>query len=482
MAAKEISWQELSVDRMGVFKVPTSLQLTRSRGPGIGCASRVCSAAFLEVETGTRLMVSKMSGILEDLDECKCILNELKLLQCMNHDNIVGIVDLYPPESPDFDYVYVVKGLMDSDLHRIIYSNQPLSNEHHQFFTYQALRGLLYLHSGNIVHGDLRPQWLLVNKNCDLKISGFENLVRRKCDAEDPSCVSPRADVACRWYNAPEKFLLNGHEVGPSQDVWAIGCILCELIGRKPVFTSSNLIDQIRKIWAILGTPSDEDLEWVSANSSARKFLDNMRRSRTKKQQWTSIYPTATVDSVALLEALLSFNPTRRIDASEALRMAYYGELHSPEDEPVADMMIDGRFMVSTPTKKLLQNHLYVECCRFHPDIEERDKDLLHSRGLDVLLQSDRALLPVMLTLHSEPANGVLDEHIEVSFTNLAGNVKASLRVDSSKSSLSEVRRSLREQFPNPVKLVLPNGEVLSHSQDSDTLAHILQTCGDRKR
>ena len=62
---------------------------------------------------------------------------------------------------------------METDLSSIIKSPQPLYDEHVQFFLYQILRGLKYIHSCNIIHRDLKPRNLLVNSNCDLKICDF---------------------------------------------------------------------------------------------------------------------------------------------------------------------------------------------------------------------------------------------------------------------------------------------------------------------
>lgn len=62
---------------------------------------------------------------------------------------------------------------METDLSQIIKSSQSLSDEHIQFFIYQILRGLKYIHSCGILHRDLKPRNLLVNANCDLKICDF---------------------------------------------------------------------------------------------------------------------------------------------------------------------------------------------------------------------------------------------------------------------------------------------------------------------
>ena len=70
-----------------------------------------------------------------------------------------------------FFFSYVITELMQSDLHKIIVSSQPLTSDHVKVFLYQILRGLKYLHSVNILHRDIKPGNLLVNSNCLLKVS-----------------------------------------------------------------------------------------------------------------------------------------------------------------------------------------------------------------------------------------------------------------------------------------------------------------------
>ena len=80
-------------------------------------------------------------------------------------------MDIPKPEArKNFNDIYIISDLMETDLHRVIYSKQELSDEHIQYFIYQILRGILYIHSSNVVHRDLKPSNILANKNCDLKI------------------------------------------------------------------------------------------------------------------------------------------------------------------------------------------------------------------------------------------------------------------------------------------------------------------------
>lgn len=99
---------------------------------------------------------------------------ELKIQRLLEHENVLGIKRILKPKSrEEFNEIYVVTELMETDLAQIIKSNQPLTDDHIQFFLYQILRGLKYIHSANIYHRDLKPRNLLVNSNCDLKICDF---------------------------------------------------------------------------------------------------------------------------------------------------------------------------------------------------------------------------------------------------------------------------------------------------------------------
>lgn len=108
--------------------------------------------------------------------DAKRIYREMKLLRHLgDHENVIRILDIMtmPPNCHDFDDIYIVTDLMESDLERIITSNQPLSDAHFQYFLYQLLRGMKYIHSAKVLHRDLKPSNLLVNANCDLAICDF---------------------------------------------------------------------------------------------------------------------------------------------------------------------------------------------------------------------------------------------------------------------------------------------------------------------
>lgn len=135
---------------------------------GLGAYGVVVSC--LDKKTNTKVAIKKVPNAFEDLIDAKRILREIKLLKFFDHENIITLIDVPKPTSKDFNDIYIITDLMETDLHRVIYSKQELSDEHIQYFIYQILRATLYMHSSNIVHRDLKPSNILANKNCDLKI------------------------------------------------------------------------------------------------------------------------------------------------------------------------------------------------------------------------------------------------------------------------------------------------------------------------
>jgi mitogen-activated protein kinase 6 len=193
---------------------------------------------------------------------------------------VVAIRDIIPPPQREvFNDVYIAYELMDTDLHQIIRSNQALSEEHCQvyifkyatpfklylfitefiksypwnhykpffllqYFLYQILRGLKYIHSANVLHRDLKPSNLLLNANCDLKICDF-GLARVTSETDFMTEY-----VVTRWYRAPE-LLLNSSDYTAAIDVWSVGCIFMELMDRKPLFPGRDHVHQLRLLMEV---------------------------------------------------------------------------------------------------------------------------------------------------------------------------------------------------------------------------------------
>lgn len=326
---------------------------------GHGAYGVVVSA--LDKTTNRKVAIKKVSKAFEDLIDAKRILREIKLLSYFDHENVISLLDIEKPANKTgYEDIYIITDLMETDLHRVIYSRQELTDDHVQYFLYQLLRGLVYLHSAGVIHRDLKPSNILVNKNCDLKICdlglarGFEEAVDEKLTEY----------VVTRWYRAPE-VILNASHYSKAIDIWSAGCILAEMLGKSPLFPGEDYLDQVQRIIAVLGMPSTEDMSFI-ANDSARRYIRNL--PRRQRLPWTNLYPKANSVALDLLNHMLVFDPNKRYTVDECLEHPYFQSLHNPTEEPRCENHFNWAFDDFTPTKSLLQTMVYEEALRFHPD------------------------------------------------------------------------------------------------------------------
>lgn len=192
----------------------------------------------------TRVAIKKISPF-EHQTYCQRTLREIQILLRFRHENVIGIRDiLRAPTLEAMRDVYIVQDLMETDLYKLLKSQQ-LSNDHVCYFLYQILRGLKYIHSANVLHRDLKPSNLLINTTCDLKICDFG--LARIADPEHDHTGFLTEYVATRWYRAPE-IMLNSKGYTKSIDIWSVGCILAEMLSNRPIFPGKHYLDQLNHI------------------------------------------------------------------------------------------------------------------------------------------------------------------------------------------------------------------------------------------
>ncbi|XP_020572297.1 mitogen-activated protein kinase 4-like isoform X2 [Phalaenopsis equestris] len=311
------------------FEIDTKYMLLKAIGRG--AYGTVCSS--INIETNEKVAIKKINNVFDNPIDALRTLRELKLLRLVRHENVIALKDIMvPAQRRNFKDVYLVYELMDTDLNHIIKSPQPLSNDHVQYFLYQLLRGLKYIHSANILHRDLKPGNILVNANCDLRICDF-GLARSS--SRDNQFMTEY--VVTRWYRAPE-LLLCCEKYGTSIDVWSVGCIFAELLGRKPIFPGTECLDQLKLIIQVLGTMSDVDIEFID-NPRARQFINSLPYS--PRIPLASRYPNANPLALDLLSKLLVFDPTRRISVAEALEHPYLSDLFDPNADPLTEVPVE---------------------------------------------------------------------------------------------------------------------------------------------
>lgn len=323
---------------------------------GRGAYGIVCSS--VNKETNEKVAIKKIHNAFENRVDALRTLRELKLLRHLRHENVIALRDIMMPTNHKyFKDVYLVYELMDTDLHQIIKSSQALSNDHCQYFLFQLLRGLKYLHSANILHRDLKPGNLLVNANCDLKICDF-GLARKSSMGQFMTEY-----VVTRWYRAPE-LLLCCDNYGTSIDVWSVGCIFAELLGRKPIFPGTECLNQLKLIVNVLGTMDEKDLAFID-NPKARKFIKSL--PYTPGTPFTFLYPNANPLAIDLLRKMLVFDPSKRISVTEALEHPYMSPLYDPSANPPAQVPID-LDVEEDLGEEMIRESMWREMLYYHPE------------------------------------------------------------------------------------------------------------------
>ncbi|XP_074991446.1 mitogen-activated protein kinase 7 isoform X2 [Calonectris borealis] len=341
------------------FEVGDEYEVIETIGTG---AYGVVSSARRR-DTGQQVAIKKIPNAFDVVTNAKRTLRELKILKHFKHDNIIGIKDILKPTVPygEFRSVYVVLDLMESDLHQIIHSAQPLTLEHVRYFLYQLLRGLKYIHSANVLHRDLKPSNLLVNENCELKIGDFGMARGLGADPRHAKAFLTEY-VATRWYRAPE-LLLSLHRYTRAIDMWSVGCIFAEMLGRRQLFPGRNYVHQLQLIMAVLGTPPATVMAAIGAER-VRAYVQSL--PPRPAVPWESLFGDAEPAALALLGRMLRFDPRERVGVAEALRHPFLAKYHDPEDEPECVPAFDFAFDRRALTKEEIKAAIVAEIADFH--------------------------------------------------------------------------------------------------------------------
>uniref|UniRef100_I1PY77 mitogen-activated protein kinase n=1 Tax=Oryza glaberrima TaxID=4538 RepID=I1PY77_ORYGL len=331
----------------------------------IGKGSYGVVAAAVDTQTGERVAIKKINDVFDHVSDATRILREIKLLRLLRHPDIVEIKHIMlPPSRREFRDIYVIFELMESDLHQVIKANDDLTPEHHQFFLYQLLRGMKYIHAASVFHRDLKPKNILANADCKLKVCDFG--LARVSFNDAPSAIFWTDYVATRWYRAPELCGSFFSKYTPAIDIWSVGCIFAELLTGKPLFPGKNVVHQLDLMTDLLGTPSAESLAKIR-NEKARRYLSNMRKK--PRVPFTKKFPGVDPMALHLLERLLAFDPKDRPSAEEALTDPYFNGLANSEREPIAQPIskLEFEFEKRKLAKDDVRELIYREILEYHP-------------------------------------------------------------------------------------------------------------------
>ena len=247
-------------------------------------------------------------------------IREISLLKELDHENIVMLKDVVHSENK----LYLVFEFLDQDLKKYMDSCGPegLSPDLVKSYLYQLLKGVAFCHSHRVLHRDLKPQNLLIDRSGQLKLADF-GLAR----AFGIPIRMYTHEVVTLWYRAPEILLGSKHYSTPV-DIWSIGCIFAEMANRHPLFPGDSEIDELFRIFRNLGTPNEESWSGVSSLADYKVTFPQW------KPRHVSRFCSGLVDTNGqdLLCKMLTYNPSSRITAKVALEHPYFTalQMHQP--------------------------------------------------------------------------------------------------------------------------------------------------------
>lgn len=234
----------------------------------------------------------------------------------LDHPNIVKLNDVVHEEKK----LTLVFEYLDEDLKKYIDENGgQIPLETAKYFLYQLLAGVAFCHERKVLHRDLKPQNLLINKETlQLKLADF-GLAR----AFGVPVRNFSNEVVTLWYRAPD-VLLGSRKYSTPIDIWSAGCIFGEMMTGKAMFPGSNEADELRLIFKALGTPNEKTWPEVVDLPDWKKYNFPNYAPKKLSELVPGLDDEAGYD---LLGKMLQYEPSKRITAAQALKHPFFDSL-----------------------------------------------------------------------------------------------------------------------------------------------------------
>ncbi|KAJ1444991.1 kinase-like domain-containing protein [Pelagophyceae sp. CCMP2097] len=265
-------------------------------------------------------------------------LREIQILLDLKHECIVPLREV--AISDQERSVYLVFDYLEHDLNGLVESTScGLTEAHICCYMRQLVEGVAYMHSRSFLHRDIKASNLLISNDGHLKIGDW-GLARRW----DPTPnVSYTNRVITLWYRPPELLLGavrfdDGY--GTAIDVWSIGCIIAELLHRKPILPGNTEMEQMKLIFDLLGSPTEAVWPGVERLPLWNTFGPREDDSDDEASDQPPAKPRVLRDrfskferhSLDLIDDILVYCPKKRMSAQTALEHPYFRKAKQPHE------------------------------------------------------------------------------------------------------------------------------------------------------
>ncbi|KAH8394162.1 hypothetical protein KR215_001272 [Drosophila sulfurigaster] len=262
--------------------------------------------------TGQIVAMKKIRLEADDEGVPSTAIREISLLKELKHPNIVCLEDVLMEENR----IYLIFEFLSMDLKKYMDSLPPekhLDSQLVRSYLYQITNAILFCHRRRVLHRDLKPQNLLIDKNGIIKVADF-GLGR---SFGIPVRIYTH-EIVTLWYRAPE-VLLGSPRYSCPVDIWSIGCIFAEMATRKPLFQGDSEIDQLFRMFRILKTPTEDIWPGVTSLPDYKNTFPCWSTN-----QLTNQLKNLDGYGVDLIQKMLIYDPVHRISAKDILEHEYF--------------------------------------------------------------------------------------------------------------------------------------------------------------
>uniref|UniRef100_A0A7S4BW06 Protein kinase domain-containing protein n=1 Tax=Chrysotila carterae TaxID=13221 RepID=A0A7S4BW06_CHRCT len=273
--------------------------------------------------SGELVALKKIRLEAEDEGIPSTAIREISILKELQHPNIVRLHDVIHTEKK----LTLVFEYLDQDLKKFLDTQDRLESGMIKSSLYQLLRGVEFCHERRVLHRDLKPQNLLINKEGELKLADF-GLAR----AFGIPVRSYTHEVVTLWYRAPD-VLMGSRKYSTPVDLWSVGCIFGEMASSRPLFPGTSDHDQLMRIFKVLGTPNEQtwpsmiDLPDYKADFPQYEPIGLTEHLLDKENPERGVH--LCEHGFDLLVSLLKYEPAQRISAKAALQHPYFVDVAS---------------------------------------------------------------------------------------------------------------------------------------------------------
>lgn len=281
--------------------------------------------------TGESIAIKKVFDAFGNQQDAQRTYREVMLLCALRDSyNVVNLLNVI--RSVNGLDLYLVFELSETDLTVILRKN-VLKDVHQRYICYQVVKTVALLHGRKVIHRDIKPSNIFVDSNCEIKLGDF-GLARTfgapfSEDGKLGMWQNMTEYIATRWYRSPEN-LGSSTEYTTSMDMWAVGCVIAEIMLGKPLFSGASTLDQLELIVSAIGRPTRNDVQSLKSDSmwSLIESLPAEIECNPLDQQ----LECCDTQAVDLIRDLLVFNPAKRLTAIEALQYPYIAVFVTSED------------------------------------------------------------------------------------------------------------------------------------------------------